>query len=91
MTAATDRGRQPFGSDAAEEFQDRGWRFLCSGEKLPGGGFHAVVRCRMPPDGDIRTLRLGPERFELATAACSHAKILAAQWVDAHLKTGRAP
>lgn len=79
------------GPDSAEVVEDRGWHFLCSGEHVPGGGFHAVLRCRIPPNGAIRTLQLGQERFESASAACTHAKTLATQWVDEHLESGRAP
>lgn len=68
------------GFDAADEFEHRGWRFFCSGEQLPDGTFHAVVRYRAPSDDLLRTLRLGNERFASSTDALSQAREMATQW-----------
>lgn len=78
------------GADAVDGFEHQGWRFLCSGEQLPGGGFHAVVRCRMPPSDEIRTLRLGRDRLDTAQAALAEAKVLALRWADEHPEQVRA-
>lgn len=68
------------GFDAAEAFERDGWRFFCSGEQLPDGTFHAVVRCRVPPDDALRTLRLGNERFASSSDALRQAREMARQW-----------
>lgn len=79
------------GPDAVDGFEHHGWHFLCSGEQRPGGGFHAVVRCRLPPADQIRTLRLGRNRFDTASAALAEAKAMALRWADDHTEPDRAP
>lgn len=66
--------------DQIEAFDFMGWQFLCSGEQIPSGFFHAAVRYRMPKDGRIRTLLLDPEKFDSATAALARAREVASQW-----------
>lgn len=68
--------------DEMETVETQGWEFLCSAEQLPSGLFQAVVRRRMPPDGQIRTLVLGQEQHGAARAALEQAKTLALQWAD---------
>lgn len=57
-----------------------GWEFLCSGEQLPAGQYHAAVRYKAPPSGQLRTLILDPEKFGSARQAVGRAKELAKQW-----------
>lgn len=65
-----------------ETFDYRGWQFLCSGEQLPSGLFHATVRYQAPPSDQVRTLALDSEKFETAGSALQRAKELAREWVD---------
>ena len=65
-----------------EAFDYRGWQFLCSGEQLPSGLFHATVRYQASPSDQIRTLALDSEKFETASLALRRAKELAREWVD---------
>ena len=68
--------------DEMETLNAAGQEFLCSAEQLPSGLFQAVVRRRMPPDGQIRTLVLGQEQHSAARLALEQAKTLALQWAD---------
>lgn len=69
--------------DEMETVETQGWEFLCSGEQLPSDLFQAVVRRRVPPEGQIRTLVFGRESHGSAREALEHAKVLALQWADA--------
>ncbi len=78
--------------DAMESLDDGQWRFLCSGEQLPSGSFQAVVRQRVAPNDQIRTLVLDAEKFDSASRALDRAKKLAMKWArdrsaedDAHV------
>ena len=64
-----------------EIFDYQGWQFLCSGEQLPSGLFHATVRCKAPPRDQILTLALDSEKHETASAALQRAKELAIDWI----------
>ena len=66
--------------DEMETLDCQGWKFLCSGEKMPSGLFQAAVRCRMPPDDRIRTLVLDEEKHGTARQALERAKELAVKW-----------
>ena len=68
--------------DEMETLNAEGQEFLCSAEQLPSGLFQAVVRHRVPPDGQIRTLVLGQEQHGTARAALEQAKTLALQWAN---------
>ena len=74
--------------DEMETVETQGWELLCSGEQLPSGLFQAVVRRRVPPEGQIRTLVLGRESHGTARAALAHAKVLALQWAGAQRDKG---
>ena len=65
--------------DALETLDYKGWQFLCSGEQLPSGLFHAAVRYHAPPDDQIRTLVIDSENYERASQALEHAKEIAIQ------------
>lgn len=73
------------GFDATEELVHEGWQFLCSGERLPDGTFHSVLRCRVAPGGGLRTLRFGQDRLSSASEALSQAREMAAQWALDHV------
>ena len=68
--------------DEMETLNAEGQELLCSAEQLPSGLFQAVVRRRMPPNGQIRTLVLGQEQHGAARIALEQAKALALQWAD---------
>lgn len=68
--------------DETETFEYQGWQFVCSGEQLPSGAFHAVVRYEAPPSNQIRTLVLDSEQHQTAGLALERAKDLAARWAD---------
>jgi hypothetical protein len=68
--------------DELETLEYQGWRFLCSGEQLPSGMFQATVRYKAPPDDQIRTLVLDPERHATAGLALHRARELAMKWAD---------
>ena len=72
---------RPPGLDAAEVFVHGCFHFFCSGEQLPDGTFHAVVRYRVPSSDALRTLRLGNERFASSSEALIQAREMAQQWV----------
>lgn len=74
--------------DEMETIEVQGWEFLCSGEQLPSGLFQAVVRRRVPPEGQIRTLVLGRESHGFAREALEHARALALQWASAQRDKG---
>lgn len=76
--------------DEMETLDCQGWQLLCSGEQLPSGQFHAVVRYKAPPDGQVRTLFLDPNRYSSAKDALERAKKVAARWAHARLGDGRA-
>ena len=80
-------GDNPF--DLMDEFRHEGWTFLCSAEQLPDGSYHAVVRYRMPPTNEIRTLQLDSERFPAAPEAVIRARELAVQWFANRQGDGR--
>ena len=65
-----------------EAFDYQGWQFLCSGEQLPSGLFHATVRYQAPPSDQVRMLTLDSEEFETASLALRRAKEFAKEWVD---------
>lgn len=67
--------------DEVETFDYQGWQFVCSGEQLPSGQFHAAVRYKAPLDGRIRTLSFDHEHHATAGRALAHAKELAMKWV----------
>ena len=75
--------------DQMETFDFKGWHFLCSGEQLPSGLFHAAVRYRAPPDNQIRTLVLDAGKYEQASQALAYAKEIAMQWAHKHAGDGR--
>jgi hypothetical protein len=66
-----------------------GWQFLCSGEQLSSGLFHAVVRYKAPPSDQVRTLVLDPATHESAKQALEHAKELAVKWAQERGGDGR--
>ena len=68
--------------DEMETLETEGQELLCSAEQLPSGLFQAVVRRKMPPDGQIRTLVLGQEQQGTTRAALEQAKALALQWAN---------
>jgi hypothetical protein len=68
--------------DEMETLEQGGWQLLCSGEQLPTGDFHAVVRYRTAPGEEIRTLLLDHERHASAAAALARAKELALKWAQ---------
>lgn len=70
--------------DEMQTLEHEGWRFLCSGEQLPSGLFHAVVRYKVPPGSEIRTLVLDYEKFDTSAPALEHAKELAIKWAGEH-------
>ena len=74
--------------DEMETVQVEGWEFLCSGEQLPSCLFQAVVRRRVPPEGQIRTLVFGRESHGSVREALEHAKVLALQWADTQRDKG---
>ena len=74
--------------DEMDTVQVEEWEFLCSGEQLPSGLFQAVVRRRVPPEGQIRTLVFGRESHGSAREALEQAKVLALQWACAQRDKG---
>jgi len=70
--------------DEMETLNYQGWQFLCAGEQLPSGLFHASVRHRSPKDNELHTLQLDREKFGTAHEALARAKALAIQWADEH-------
>lgn len=68
--------------DEMETFDYQGWQFVCSGEQLPSGQFHATLRYKAPPDGHIRTLALDAQKHDTARQALERAKQLAMKWVQ---------
>lgn len=75
--------------DEAETLDFEEWRFLCSGEQLPSGEFHATVRYKAPPDDQLRTLVLDWEKFETASQALERARELAMKWAKERRGDGR--
>lgn len=75
--------------DEMETLDFQGWQFLCSGEQLPSGLFHAAVRYKAPPDGHIRTLFLDSNRYGSAKQALDRAKEVAVKWAHARGGDGR--
>lgn len=75
--------------DEMETLDFHEWQLLCSGEQLPSGQFHAVVRYKAPLDGQVRTLFLDPNRYSSARDALERAKEVAARWAHARLRDGR--
>ena len=75
--------------DEMETLDYRGWEFLCSGEQLPSGLFHAALRYRAPPDGQIRTLLLDEEKHGSARQALERAKELVVKWAHEQGSDGR--
>ena len=75
--------------DETQTFEHKGWQFLCSGEQLPSGLFHATVRYKAPPDEQIRTLVLDSEQYASASLALERAKEIAMQWANARDGDGR--
>ena len=75
--------------DQMETLDYKGWQFLCSGEQLPSGLFHAAVRYRAPPDDQIRTLVLDSGNYERASQALEHAKEIAIKWANERGGDGR--
>ena len=75
--------------DEMETLDCQGWQFLCSGEELPSGLFHAMVRYKAPPDGHVRTLFLDPDQYDSAKLALERAKEVAVSWAQAHSDDGR--
>jgi hypothetical protein len=70
--------------DEMESLDYQGWQFLCSGEQLQSGLFQAVVRCKTPPDDQIRTLVLDSGQHETSSQAMEWAKELAMKWAHRH-------
>ena len=70
--------------DELEIFRCKGQSFLCSGEQLPSGSFQAVVRCKLSPNGLVRTLVLGAGHYMNGRQALARAKELAEEWVRTH-------
>ena len=70
--------------DEMEIFRHQGQSFLCSGEQLPSGSFQAVVRCKLSPNGLVRTLVLGAGHYMNGRQALARAKELAEEWVRTH-------
>lgn len=75
--------------DEMETLDCQGWQFLCSGEQLPTGLFHAAVGYKAPPDGRVRSLFLGSNRYDSATQALESAKEIAVRWANARTGDGR--
>jgi hypothetical protein len=75
--------------DEMETLDHWGWHFLCSGEQLPGGQFHAAVRYKAPPDGQLRTLLLDQEKHDTAQLALKKAKQLAMNWAEERSHDGQ--
>lgn len=75
--------------DEMETLDCEGWQFLCSGEQLPSGLFHAVVRYRAPPSDQVRTLILDDEQHGTAGDALKRAKELAMKWARERGGDGR--
>jgi hypothetical protein len=75
--------------DEMETLDYQGWHFLCSGEQLPTGEFHAAVRYKAPPDDQVRTLFLDPNRYDSAKNALERAKEVAVRWANARGGDGR--
>lgn len=75
--------------DEMETLDYQGWQFLCSGEQLPSGQFHAAVRYKAPPDGQVRTLLLNSGRHGTARQALEQAKELAMTWAHERGGDGR--
>ena len=65
-----------------------GWQLLCSGEQLPSGQFHAVLRYKAPPDGQVRMLFLDPNRYSSTKDALERAKEVGARWAHARVGDG---
>ena len=70
--------------DEMETLNYRGWQFLCAGEQLPAGRFHATVRHRTVPGDEMRTLVFDREKHGTAGAALERAKMLAMKWAEEH-------
>ena len=66
--------------DEMDTFNWKGWQFLCSGEQHPSGQYQATVRYKAPPDGQLRTVVLDPEKHASAREALDRSKELAKQW-----------
>ena len=75
--------------DELETYDHGGWTFLCSGEQLASGAFHAAVRYKLPPDSEVRTLLLDAEQHTTSREALAHAKELAMKWAREHSGDGR--
>ena len=75
--------------DEIETLDFEGWQFLCAGEQLPSGAFHATVRYKAPPSDQLRTLKLDSEKFDTASKALAHAKELAMDWARDRKGDGR--
>ena len=75
--------------DRMETLDYQGWQFLCSGEQLPSGQFHATVRYKAPPSDQLRTLLLDHELHATADEALARARELAVEWAHARGGDGR--
>ncbi len=75
--------------DEMELFEYRGWQFLCSGERLPSDQYQATARYKAPPDNQIQTLVLDPEKLDTAARALLRAKEIAISWAQDKGPDGR--
>lgn len=75
--------------DEMETLDYMGWQFMCAGEQLALGPFHATVRYRAPPSDQLRTLALNSEQFDTAGEALLRAKELAMKWAGDRSGDGR--
>ena len=75
--------------DAMETLDYKGWQFLCSGEQMPSGLFHAAVRYLAPLDDQNRTPVLDSSNYERASQALEYAKEIAIQWANDRGGDGR--